>query len=552
MAVLLGCGWLATPAHTAEPWSDDRLPVQGGLECWYDGSRQKEGRSALRLPPLASGGVADYLLDSSGQSRHLAQPQASARPRLQQTAEGTFLAFDGTDDALVGSRLSGESPDATVFVVAAPRSNPGGFRAFFSVSGAGRNDFQSGLNLDLGPQATPQMSFLNAEGSGAVGAAQLLRRQALPFGGWHIFVLESRVGQEALRLTLDGKPEGARDRQASVIAFHELVLGARRYSLSSEPPYVHGWFQGNIAEVLLYRRALTAAEKASVEQFLQQKHARLLSFAPQVLAESFEPAVLEIPGDPPPRTQADVDAVLKASLLASGAEVSAAPFQLVLCAGPKDHGPCEHDYPLWQTRWAALLGTARNVKVSTAWEWPSAEQWKSADAIVFYSNNPRWNSARGGELDAFLARGGGLVFLHYAVDGHEDVDALAQRIGYAWRGGFSKFRHGPLTLSFAQSPLSAGFSSVRFVDESYWNFVGTGEGVQVVASAPEEGQMRPLIWIRHQGKGRVCVNILGHYTWTFDDPLFRILLLRGICWAGGQPVDRLSHLALPGARIAEP
>jgi hypothetical protein len=40
----------------------------------------------------------------------------------------------------------------------------------------------------------------------------------------------------------------------------------------------------------------------------------------------------------------------------------------------------------------------------------------------------------------------------------------------------------------------------------------------------------------------------GHYTWTFDDPLFRILL-RGVCWTAREPVDRLSELATLGARL---
>ena len=58
-------------------------------------------------------------------------------------------------------------------------------------------------------------------------------------------------------------------------------------------------------------------------------------------------------------------------------------------------------------------------------------------------------------------------------------------------------------------------------------------------------------WVREQDKGRVFVCILGHYTWTFDDPLFRILVLRGMCWSAREPVDRLSEFALPGARIEE-
>jgi type 1 glutamine amidotransferase len=75
--------------------------------------------------------------------------------------------------------------------------------------------------------------------------------------------------------------------------------------------------------------------------------------------------------------------------------------------------------------------------------------------------------------------------------------------------------------------------------------------VQIVGSAEEDGQERPLIWIRSVGKGRVFVCIPGHYTWTFDDPLFRLLLLRGISWAAGQTVDRLSELATIGARLAD-
>jgi type 1 glutamine amidotransferase len=49
----------------------------------------------------------------------------------------------------------------------------------------------------------------------------------------------------------------------------------------------------------------------------------------------------------------------------------------------------------------------------------------------------------------------------------------------------------------------------------------------------------------------VFVSIPGHYSWTFDDPLFRVLLLRGICWSAKQPVDRLNELVWPGARIAK-
>jgi type 1 glutamine amidotransferase len=73
----------------------------------------------------------------------------------------------------------------------------------------------------------------------------------------------------------------------------------------------------------------------------------------------------------------------------------------------------------------------------------------------------------------------------------------------------------------------------------------------VLGSGDEDGKPRPLFWTRSQGKGRVFVSSPGHYTWSFDDPLFRLLLLRGIAWTAGESVDRFHELTTLGARISE-
>lgn len=275
----------------------------------------------------------------------------------------------------------------------------------------------------------------------------------------------------------------------------------------------------------------------------------LLTF---LLVPQMQPATIEIPGEPLPRKRADFDAFLKTNR-ATDAVVAdpTKPFRIVLCSGPKDHGPGEHDYPLWQNRWSKLLAMADGVAVETADKWPSKEQWATADTVVFYSNNPEWSAGKAPDLDAFLHRGGGVVYIHYAVDGHAHCDELAQRIGLAWKGWVSKFRHGPLDLKFAAHEVSRGFEQAHFIDESYWNLVGKESNIQLLASGVEEGAPRPLLWVREQNKGRVFVSIPGHYNWTFDDPYFRLLLLRGIAWTARQPVDRLSDLATIGARIAE-
>ncbi|MGI9243468.1 MAG: hypothetical protein ACR2RV_21895, partial [Verrucomicrobiales bacterium] len=68
------------------------------------------------------------------------------------------------------------------------------------------------------------------------------------------------------------------------------------------------------------------------------------------------------------------------------------------------------------------------------------------------------------------------------------------------------------------------------------------------------GAKRPLFWVRESelgsGKtGRIFVSIPGHYSWTFDDPLFRALLLRGIAWTAHEPVDRFNNLLEAGVDL---
>jgi hypothetical protein len=145
------------------------------------------------------------------------------------------------------------------------------------------------------------------------------------------------------------------------------------------------------------------------------------------------------------------------------------------------------------------------------------------------------------------------VYIHWAVAGHKAPQELAERIGLAWGTPKSRFRHGPLELSFpdAAHPITRSFGKTRFLDESYWNLAGDPNKLHVLATGIEQDAPQPLMWTREHGKGRVFVSILGHYTWTFDDPLFRILLLRGIAWAAHQPADRWLDLATIGARVVE-
>jgi type 1 glutamine amidotransferase len=254
---------------------------------------------------------------------------------------------------------------------------------------------------------------------------------------------------------------------------------------------------------------------------------------------------------PKPRDRKEVETVLAG---APTTPEKMRPLRMVLVAGKKDHGPGEHDYPAWQKAWAELFKMADKVEVVTAWEWPAADEFRKADVVVFFQHGD-WDGKRAADIDSYLERGGGLVYIHWAVDGRDNVADFAKRIGLASHGGKIKYRHGPLDLEFSKEakrhPIARNFDRLNLVDESYWMLTGDLPADRVLATQVEDREARPLFWTTEPSKGRVFVSIPGHYSWTFDDPMFRVLLLRGIAWAAKEPVDRFNDLVWPGADVAK-
>ena len=46
-----------------------------------------------------------------------------------------------------------------------------------------------------------------------------------------------------------------------------------------------------------------------------------------------------------------------------------------------------------------------------------------------------------------------------------------------------------------------------------------------------EGVRGDAFWTYTSGKGRVFGTTTGHYTYTYYDPYYRLLLMRGLAWA---------------------
>jgi type 1 glutamine amidotransferase len=269
-------------------------------------------------------------------------------------------------------------------------------------------------------------------------------------------------------------------------------------------------------------------------------------------AESFRmPIYPDLPA-PSSRSRTDVERLLAgADKTAAQEDAAARPLRIVLIAGPKDHDQGEHDYPAWQKVWTQLLKQAPNTEVDTAWEFPSLKQIEWADVLVFFQRG-RWDAERAAAIDPFLARGGGAVYIHWAVDGRGGQEEFAKRIGLASLGGSIRYRHGAMNIDLkpgADHPIARNFDKIDLDDEAYWKLTGDPTQLDLIGTSLEDGEPQPIFWTVEGGRGRVFVSIPGHYSWTFDDPMFRTLLLRGIAWTARRDVDRFNELVMLDARV---
>jgi putative heme-binding domain-containing protein len=222
-------------------------------------------------------------------------------------------------------------------------------------------------------------------------------------------------------------------------------------------------------------------------------------------------------------------------------------IRVTLVASKQDHGPGQHDYPAWQKEWQAWLATGRSVEATNAWEWPDTAQWRDSDVVVYYFWNHQWTPERLAEVDAFQKRGGGLVMLHSAVISDDHPETLAERIGWAAQPVTSKYRHTVFRLNGPApgriDPIPASLNGLEWLDEAYWPLVGGESGAKAIATAEIDGKACPQIWTFERGPGRVFASILGHYTWTWRDPLYKVMVLRAIAWAARRPDSGVLDLA---------
>ena len=253
-----------------------------------------------------------------------------------------------------------------------------------------------------------------------------------------------------------------------------------------------------------------------------------------------------------------------------------APLRVFLRCGPKSHGPGDHDHPAFARDWQPLLNAA-GMKVSVGdadvkgvQTFPSDEELARTDVLVIHRQ-------AGGDfkpdekirVEKFAARGGSFVVIHAgAVAGNNaSADFYKDLVGGSWRQKVTKWREGPMELKFVDKEhvITKGIADFGMKDEIYYD-MDLRADIHALATAPtpkKKGdgfEAQTQLWTYEKpGAQRAFVFIPGHTYVNFSRPDVKLLLLRGIAWAGRQtPSQQLEQTALlqicvfPGVPVTPP
>ena len=242
-----------------------------------------------------------------------------------------------------------------------------------------------------------------------------------------------------------------------------------------------------------------------------------------------------------------------------------APLRIFLRCGPKTHGPGDHDHPAFARDWQPLL-TQAGMKVSVGdadakgvQTFPSDEELARTDVLVIHrQGGGDFKPDERARVAKFAARGGSFVVIHAgAVAGNDaSADFYKDLVGGSWRQKVTKWREGPMQLSFVdkEHAISKGVADFGMKDEIYYD-MDLRADIRPLATAPTPKKVgdgfeaQTQIWTYEKpGAQRAFVFIPGHTYVNFSRPDVKLLLFRGIAWAGRhanpQALDQAASLQI--------
>ena len=231
-------------------------------------------------------------------------------------------------------------------------------------------------------------------------------------------------------------------------------------------------------------------------------------------------------------------------------------MHIYIRAGLKTHMIGQHDYPQFLADWSKLL-TAKGAVVDGSLHAPSVEELAKTDVLILDRGDTGFMTpVERAALDGFVKRGGGIVVLHDAECGPDPVD-MASLVGGAKKHGEKNYTleaSVPYTIVDRANPIMLGMTDLTLTDEAFFkmtwakapapHILATAVVADTPSAAGHAGEVAPQIWTyEHTLPGgrpaRAFVWMQGHIYANYANPQIQTMLLRGIAWAAGKPVDEL-------------
>src|SRR5262249_34258369 len=147
--------------------------------------------------------------------------QDDARPKLEVRPQGNSVRFDGRNDYLTAAAKGMKSREFTAFVLFRPVSNKG-WPGVISANAIYRNDFLTGMNIDLMNIEKGSFETVMIEGPGWGGIINLMR-ESFPYGQFYLMTVVSQPGPNGVKLRINGSSQGSKDRPDQLMTFDQLT-----------------------------------------------------------------------------------------------------------------------------------------------------------------------------------------------------------------------------------------------------------------------------------------------------------------------------------------
>lgn len=167
------------------------------------------------------------------------------------------------------------------------------------------------------------------------------------------------------------------------------------------------------------------------------------------------------------------------------------------------------------------------------------------DVVFLHFNNwekPDPSSRAEANLQQFVARGGGLVLMHFACGAFRNWTEFPKLAGRVWDRKNAHDPRGSFRVVVADSvnPITHGMESYETDDELYICLTGT-QPITLLAKARSKvtGKYHPMAFVLNYGKGRVFQTTLGHDAVAIHIPGTAQLIRRGVAWTARRSVSKL-------------